>query len=733
MPDPKQYTVGWICAISTESVAACLFLDQEHEGRPDHLSANDSNDYTLGEMSGHNVVIAVMPDGEYGLTSATGVITNMLNSFPNIRVGLMVGIGGGAPTAKHDIRLGDVVVSSPQDGTGGVYQYDYGKLIQGQGFQPTGFLNQPSTLVRTTVNGLKTQYKRKGHKIEEAIREVLDANPRVSEEFSHPGEDKDRLYRSDVVHTAAYEDTCEDRCGVQPAQMVERRKRSAKEDNPAIHHGIVASGSSLMKDAMIRDTIAKEKGVMCFEMEAAGLMNHFPCLVVRGICDYSDSHKNKQWQGYAAMTAAAYTKDLLTRMVPSGVDQEDTIAKSTREHLENEVVRYLNKEHRDCHQAFKTSTYEQFKNINPDRVKQTCRWALSHPLYRRWRDSATNDLLWISADPGCGKSVLSKSLVDEEFRSGANDSTVCYFFFKDNDEQNSLATCLCALLHQLFQHQPRLLQHAVPAWNKDGNKLQQETDELWRILLAATSDVAARNTTCVLDALNECRDRDRNDLIAKLARFHENAASQGPRQSRLKFIVTSRPYDDIQRGFEQIPSSLPAIRLRGEQENDQIHAEINRVIHVRVLRLANELDLHESISARLEQNLLAMEHRTYLWLHLAIDDIRTTLRDSFRPDEESIESVPSSVEAAYEKILARVAKAQHQKVKLILQIIVAARRPLAVGEMALALGIATSKRHKTSAHAQINPNHLGKQLRNWCGLFVFVNQSRIYLIHQTAR
>jgi nucleoside phosphorylase len=83
-----------------------------------------------------------------------------------------------------------------------------------------------------------------------------------------------------------------------------------------------------MKDAMIRDTLAKEKGVMCFEMEAAGLMNHFPCLVVRGICDYSDSHKNKQWQGYAAMTAAAYAKDLLTRMVPSRVEAEESIHKA---------------------------------------------------------------------------------------------------------------------------------------------------------------------------------------------------------------------------------------------------------------------------------------------------------------------------------------------------------------------------------------------------------------------
>jgi hypothetical protein len=108
--------------------------------------------------------------------------------------------------------------------------------------------------------------------------------------------------------------------------------------------------------------------------------------------------------------------------------------------------------------VFKTSTYEQFKNINPDRVEQTCQWALSHPLYQRWRDNASNDLLWISADPGCGKSVLSKSLVDEELRGNdANGSTICYFFFKDNDEQNNLATGLCALLHQLFEHQPHLL------------------------------------------------------------------------------------------------------------------------------------------------------------------------------------------------------------------------------------------------------------------------------------
>ncbi|KAI4779146.1 hypothetical protein E4T52_05970 [Aureobasidium sp. EXF-3400] len=719
-------------------------------------------------MAGHNVVIAVLPRGTYGLSPAASVAANMLSSFPNIRVGLMVGIGGGAPTAMNDIRLGDVVVSSPENHTGGVYQYDYGKTIQDREFKQTGFLNKPPAVVLTAVSVLESTYESEGHNIEHSINAALEKKPRLKKNYSRPVQETDRLYKSTVVHPydseGNTEGDCRQICGGQPHDIVRRRERGEHEDDPAIHYGIIASANQLMKNATIRDRLANEKGVLCFEMEAAGLMNHFPCLVIRGICDYADSHKNKEWQGYAAMTAAAYAKDLLTKMVPSRVAQEERLGKvlseiergvtklceetkssadafrahahSTEQHLEKAALRYQNEEHRNCHQVFKTSTYERFKNINPDRVKDTCQWVLNHSQYQHWNESATDDLLWISADPGCGKSVLSKSLVDEILMSDTVGNTICYFFFKDNDEQNSLATCLCALLHQLFQHQRHLLQHAIAAWHSDGSKLQQETDKLWHILLAATSDAAAHNTICVLDALDECKDGDRSNLIAKLAQFHENAVeSQHSRQSWLKFIVTSRPYDDIQRGFQHIPPSLPAIRLRGEEENDQICTEINRVINLKVLQLAKDLDLRESTSSRLEKILLSMEHRTYLWLHLAIDDIRTTLQDSLKPDEEPIDSIPSSVEGAYEKILSRVPEKRRQKVALILHIIVGARRPLAVGEISLALGLATSKQHRTSADAQIDLEHLSKQLRHWCGLFVFVNRSdsRIYLIHQTAR
>lgn len=140
MPDPQIYTVGWICAITTELVAAQSFLDEEHDDAQS-AATNDNNNYVRGKIGNHNVVIAVLPHGEYGTTSAATVARDMLRSFPNVRIGLMVGIGGGAPSPRHDIRLGDVVVSSRNGDKGGVFQYDFGKTIQNQSFQETGFLN----------------------------------------------------------------------------------------------------------------------------------------------------------------------------------------------------------------------------------------------------------------------------------------------------------------------------------------------------------------------------------------------------------------------------------------------------------------------------------------------------------------------------------------------------------------------------------------------------------------
>jgi hypothetical protein len=164
MSDPKDYTVGWISAISTVYVTAQTFLDKKHE-RLEYVSTNDNNDYTLGKNGKHNVVIAVLPDRKYGLATATGVAKDIMHSSPNIRIGLMVGIAGGAPSKKRDIRLGDIVVGIPRDRENGVFEFDFDKTIQGQDFEYIKFLNQPPPVLRAAVNGLKAQYEIEKHKI----------------------------------------------------------------------------------------------------------------------------------------------------------------------------------------------------------------------------------------------------------------------------------------------------------------------------------------------------------------------------------------------------------------------------------------------------------------------------------------------------------------------------------------------------------------------------------------
>lgn len=327
--EANAFEVGWICALSTEFVAACELLDEEYEVKGlDYKS--DENAYRFGCIGRHKIVISCLPKGRYGLTSAASVARDMLRSFPAIRFGLMVGIAGGAPSTKHDIRLGDVVVGCPSGTSGGVINIQYGKNIQGSGFSYTGSLTPPPRVLLSAVNNLIARHEQYGHHIQDTVDRIL-VNPRLSRRYQSPGPRHDLLFTSRYLHRDD-DRGCEDCCVIDKSTIVKRNPRAAGVDDPTIHYGIVASSDSLMKDAKIRTELTKKMDVLCFEMEAAGLMDHFPCLVVRGICDYCDTHKNKTWQGYAAAVAAAYAKELLD-IIPSGTNaQQSSVTPSKTYH-----------------------------------------------------------------------------------------------------------------------------------------------------------------------------------------------------------------------------------------------------------------------------------------------------------------------------------------------------------------------------------------------------------------
>lgn len=317
---PEEYTIGWIAALPIERAAAMALLDEQYE-EPDEFEQHpsDPNSYTWGRMGKHNMVIAALPAGLYGVTSAATTASGLLASLPHIRIGLLVGIGGGIarPDLDHDIRLGDVAVSEPAGQSGGVVQYDLGKAKPNDEWEQKGSLNKPPKVLLTALSSLQADHVINAPKIPDLLDAMWTARPQTKTaakpelRFAHQGVENDRLFLPAYDHAVG--PTCE---GCDAAQEF---KRDARESTtPAIHYGIIASGDKLVKDAAVRDEIAAlvGKDCICIEMEAAGLMDHFPCLVIRGICDYADSHKNDRWQRYAAATAAAYAKELLSYVSP---------------------------------------------------------------------------------------------------------------------------------------------------------------------------------------------------------------------------------------------------------------------------------------------------------------------------------------------------------------------------------------------------------------------------------
>ena len=302
--DRDDYTVGWICALPVELKAARALLDEQHQ-LPVQRDG-DNNSYTVGRIGVHYVVMAILPAGRIGTNPAATIGSDMSSSFRNLRFTLIVGIGGGVPSDKNDIRLGDVVVSVPTGRYPGVVQYDMGKALDNDVFEPTGVLNLPPPIVLTTVNTLRSMER---GKLCEYLPLFDVRSPRSG--YPYPGSQHDKLYKAEYSHRYPRDETCEscDTYNLVP--------RSIRDNNPFYHYGTIASGNLVIRDGIKRDKLQKEHGILCFEMEAAGLMNTFPCLIIRGICDYSDSHKNKLWQPYAAATAATYAKVLLEHIPPS--------------------------------------------------------------------------------------------------------------------------------------------------------------------------------------------------------------------------------------------------------------------------------------------------------------------------------------------------------------------------------------------------------------------------------
>ncbi|KAL7894105.1 hypothetical protein HDV63DRAFT_415194 [Trichoderma sp. SZMC 28014] len=587
-----DYTVGWVCALPIEMAAAIAVLDSIHDSLP--RKEGDINTYTFGRIACHNVVIACLPAGQYSTNNAATVASNMSRSFSSITVRLMVGIGGGVPDGGIDIRLGDVVVGNQ------VVQYDLGKVLPDGQFQRTGRTTTPPHAIMTAVSKLQANYENAPSRIPSILLDMLDRNEQMTS-YARPSW-PDRLFRHTYKHTQEM-DSCE-RCNL--LEVLERPDRETT--TPKVHYGKIASGNQVVKDGEARAKMAEELGIICFEMEAAGL-HDFPCLAIRGICDYSDSHKNKAWQRYSAAVAAAYAKELLS-VIPSQQqrDAEATSFTTGPALLQSRMEAVLG-----------SLTFEQIDSrhatIKTQHAK-TCQWLLSHPKYVEWLEpihfASHHGFLWINGKPGAGKSTLMKfayTYAKNKWKA-TTDTAVISFFFNARGVQLEKSTegMYRSLLFQVVQKFPDVLRDSDHIFQAKHNQATWDIETLQALFTHAVIRLGQRQITCFIDALDECDITEVENMVEYFEELGDQAAES---QTKIYICFSSRhyPHIEIRNGLKLTLEDQPG---HGEDLEKYVRSK---------LRTDNS-----KASQEVSAEILKRASGVFLWVVLVIDILNREFR-----------------------------------------------------------------------------------------------------------
>ncbi|KAK2036858.1 hypothetical protein LZ31DRAFT_571148 [Colletotrichum somersetense] len=502
------YVIAWICALHIEMAAARAMLDEEHQ---DPVAfTNDSNTYSLGSIQGHNVVIACLPNAQYGTNNAANVLTNLRRTFPAVSLGLMVGIGGGAPSMTADVRLGDVVVGTR------VMQYDLGKIVEDGQIRRTAVPKTPHQTFGSAISALRCKHELEPSLIPSILKEKLGDH----HSYCRPAL-PDQLFAATYEHEASAPD-----CNKCDQSKLTLRRRRLSED-PSIHYGVIASGNQVMRSGTVRDNVARQLDAVCFEMEAAGLMDILPCLPIRGICDYSDSHKNKEWQRYAAATAAAYATELLA-LLPN--------------------ARYY------------------LAWLNPRQMKEH------------------RGFLWIRGKPGAGKSTIMKFIYLRTKKTRKTPGVIASFFFHARGEklQKSVAGMYRSLILQLLEGYPDLQTvlddpDIVPRSQSGCPSLNILKD----IFATSVSRLGPRPFTCFVDALDECDEQQVRAMVQDLEELADESAENG-HHFRICFSSRHYPYINIRHGIHLTLDGQPG------HVNDLTNYVASR-LHIKDPKLIDEL------------------------------------------------------------------------------------------------------------------------------------------------
>ncbi|KAK0262647.1 hypothetical protein LTS09_003361 [Friedmanniomyces endolithicus] len=636
----EAYTVAWIAGLPHERAAGMMMLDERYRQPPSDFCKNssDPNTYTWGRISHHYVVIASLPAGEYGTTTTAITVQGLRSSLPRIRIGLLVGIGAGVPGEKppadgtvaiqRDIRLGDVVVSNPDGANGGVVQYDFikaKKLIELK-----GFLNSPPQALRNALAALQAEHELEDSKITEYVAESLRKHPKAATPYSRPAADTDRLFKSTYSHTGG--DTCQ---SCSQAEQVGRPSREA----PEIHYGTIASGNTLVKDAQYRDEIKYAA------LAAAAFAKEF-----LGIVDAAEVRRTPElWRVLENIDVK------VDEVLATGRSTHVMIERSTADAQRDKTHQWL-------------SPPDPSMNHNKalqQRHAGTGLWFVKHETFSSFKDGKV-PILWLHGIPGCGKTVLSSTIIEDLRASSATSATalLLYFYFDFNDQQKQ--TCDGALRSLVCQmaHQSDSAFDQLDHLRRNGQSSIQELSQTLEKMLNGGDRV-----TIVLDALDECTTRDQ--LLKWIQRLMASEIAS------LKMVVTSRKVYDINLVFEKFVKEEATIPL----QQHHVDVDIRAYVHARI-RTDSDWERWRSkpqVQDDIEKSLMQKAKGMFRWAACQLDSLANCV--SGPQLIQALTTLPATLDGTYARILNQIPDEYRQDSIRLLQILTWSKRPLEIEEL----------------------------------------------------
>ncbi|KAF4446194.1 ankyrin repeat protein [Fusarium austroafricanum] len=693
-----DYTIGWVCALSIERTAAMAMLDDTHSDLP--KTENDPNTYTLGSIGPHNIVIACLPIGRYGNNSAATVAAWMVASFPKVRAGLLVGIGGGIPPT---VQLGDIVVSTPGNSYPGVVQWDMGKTESGGLLKHTGSLNNPPMELSTAVSKLESLHQMKGSRIREFLDHVELKYPRLKPFCTRP------------------------------SSFPSAPSDCSFADIP-IHYGLIASDNNVIKDAGLRDRINEHFGghVLCVEMEAAGLKDNFPCLVIRGICDLADSNKADEWKKYAATAAAAHGKEIILALQVQDVERMNSV-----KHILRGLQRKIETIEETTQNVFSRQLDEQDQKIldwlsplEPGMTQSdylskvipgTGQWLLSDVKFCQWKNN-NGETLFCQGMQGAGKSFITSIAIDHlESLVKDGDVGIAYIYcsYQTQHEQTArgfLATLLKQLSRRLSSlpkivktlYDTLCLTGLLPSLDQISDALQQTVKSYSRVYI-------------LIDALDEYQEDQRpgdgwQRFLRELFELQDRTG--------VNIFATSRPITVIAEKF----NGKETLEIRARTEDIMAYIDQN------MSRLPGSIQR----KSKLQDDVRSWILNSVDGMFLIADLLFNSLIDKMTPQTvyKSLENFPkgeSAYNVAYERVMSRI-EAQlpgfQHLAKQTISFIAYAKRRLSPRELQHAL----AARAGTETFDENELPDLDDMIRTCVGL-VTIDEHRnvIRLVHHTAQ